>query len=508
MFNDFSHQFEQREPPLSRISPWISALSGSSTSLQKPSVKWWKLFPVAASLLITFWLNTILGLNTPIAQIVILSVVCLMLLLISCINFLGEVSPNAQAPRFLSMSSLTATTLIPNMSTRKEAQCFEARRLVGMSAINRELHREKQQFEIIFENLSDVVILLSVEGQIWLANPRLQELLGYSAAELLNQNLSHVICAEDQESFTHALMEAISSHKAQRIEVIMKRKDGQRFCAELALAAFEQNDQMAIISTLRDISPQQMLIQELQAALVNQRVLTELKTQFISTVSHEYRTPLTVIKMYADLLLQYQQISDKQRQRYLETIQVQIARMTCLMNNVLELNRQEALGMQFSPRLITIHDLFEEIIHDYRQINPQYNIVFRVTGHPQPIWGDAQLLRQIMSNLLSNAIKYSASSKDIDVFLGFENLQATMSIKDRGIGIPEKDLGHLFDIYYRSSNANAFQGTGLGLAIVKQAVEAHGGTISVDSRVGYGSEFLVALPLLPQASESPPSHNR
>jgi PAS domain S-box-containing protein len=364
-----------------------------------------------------------------------------------------------------------------------------------ITTTNREVPRERQLTEIILENVSDVVVLLSVEGRIQLTNLRFQELLGYSTTELLKKNLSQIICVGQREMFFQALAKAVSSCSLQHIEVKVHQKDGRTFPASLVLAAFEDNHETIVVSTLRDISAQH-LIENLSAAVVNQRALTEFKTQFISTISHEYRTPLTVMKMYTDLLKQrHQHLSVEQSQAYLDIIQTQIGRMTDLSNSILEFNRQETRTIQFSPELISITDLCKEIVNDYCQINPQYHIVFHVSGTSQQIRGDEQLLRQIISNLLSNAIKYSPPSKVIETTLCFSDREVVLSVKDEGIGIPEEDLANLFDIFYRSNNANQIQGTGVGLAIVKQAVDAHGGTVSVSSSVGHGSEFLVVLPL-------------
>ncbi len=360
----------------------------------------------------------------------------------------------------------------------------------------RELQEAKDRVESILHNSSDAVILLHADGSIQQTNPRFDELLGYERDELFREDLSRIITMENLEGWSQIIDAGAAGNKYARFEVLAKRKDGSVFPADAALAAFSLQQETGIICSLRDISQQKQLEQELRTAFERQKELAELKSRFISTVSHEYRTPLAIIYTSSSMLLKYSdRMTREQQQPYLENIKAHVNRLTALLDDVLEISRTDTLGGEsFNPEVVNIADACREIIDDMRQVYPDHPVELLVVDEIPPVAADVKLLRQIISNLLSNAFKYSPPQRAVQVSLAFSSNEVVMKVKDEGMGIPEEDLNKLFGIFHRARNVGDIAGTGLGLAIVKNAVEVHQGRISVESVVGEGSVFTVVLP--------------
>ncbi|MBE0690044.1 MAG: PAS domain S-box protein [Anaerolineae bacterium] len=358
-----------------------------------------------------------------------------------------------------------------------------------------QLQKAKERAEAILNNSSDAIILVDKNGIIKQTNPHFVEMFGYDQDELSRQGLDHVISLENHQDLSHLLETVASNRVSRRSEAAVRRKDGTTFPADVAFSTFPDSQEMEIVCSLRDISAQKQLQQELRSAFERQKELAELKTRFISMVSHEYRTPLSVILTASSLLLKYgDRVTEDKKQRHLENIIEHVQRLTALLDDVLEINRAEMMGVEFNPEMIDLAALCQTLVEDTRQVNPHHTIEFNVVGETSHIAADMKLIRQIVSNLLSNAVKYSPNQGLVDVTLQFEGKEITLVVTDEGMGIPEEDLANLFTLFHRAGNVGQIQGTGLGLAIVKQAVEAHGGSFSVESEIEQGTVFTIRLP--------------
>lgn len=239
----------------------------------------------------------------------------------------------------------------------------------------------------------------------------------------------------------------------------------------------------------------------IQTALKKEKEINELKSRFVSVVSHEFRNPLNTILFSTELLQRYgDQISDKKKETYLERIQGSVKRMNELLSDVLTVGETEAGKLHFNPQPFDVirfcKDLIDEFHFSDRHKNP-IHFSFRQTSRDRPSLPilDERLLRHILTNLLSNALKYSPNGHPIDFKLKLSDQAAIFRIQDHGIGIPKSDQIHLFESFHRASNAKSIPGTGLGLSIVKQCVDLHGGAIVVESEENQGTLFTVTLPL-------------
>jgi PAS domain S-box-containing protein len=270
------------------------------------------------------------------------------------------------------------------------------------------------------------------------------------------------------------------------------------FDVALSITRFDQGSYICLV---RDIQERKQAQLEIQRALEKERELNQLKSSFMATVSHEFRTPMTGIRMAASLLEKNRNLSDEKRSDYFQRIQSSINEMIQLLDELLLLDRVNKGGLRYQPVQFNLRGFCLELAETIQfNAGSSHNIQFACDGLKTPAEMDKVLLRHILTNLLSNAIKYSPQGGRIEFLLQEREQIAIFDIKDQGIGIPEGDLQSLFQPFHRCSNAGQIPGTGLGLSIVQQCVELHRGVIQVSSQVGKGTTFTVSLPLQPVMS--------
>lgn len=240
-----------------------------------------------------------------------------------------------------------------------------------------------------------------------------------------------------------------------------------------------------------------MAKEELDRALSQERELNELKTRFVSLVSHEFRTPLGVTMSAVEVLRHYRdRISGEKHEELLEDIYSATLQMSGLMEQVLLLGRAEAGKLVWRPTLLDLPDLCEKLVDEgLSAMHRRCPVNFTPEGDFSEACMDESLLRHIISNLLSNAVKYSPEGSPVEFQLRREDEEVVLSVRDHGIGIPAEDQARLYEAFYRASNVGETPGTGLGLLLVKHCVELHHGRVSLESMVGDGTTFTVRLPL-------------
>lgn len=247
---------------------------------------------------------------------------------------------------------------------------------------------------------------------------------------------------------------------------------------------------------------------DLRQALEQEKELNNLKSRIITTVSHEYRTPLMTIASSAGLLESYRhKLTESKQIVHFQRIQTAVQYLTTLVEDVLFLNKVESEKNSFKPTVLDLLPFFHEVIAELQSIaGDQHNVIFTPlykcagsTGKPARL--DAKLLRQMLTNLVSNAIKYSPAGSTVQVRLTCEDNKIIFSCSDQGIGIPAKDQPYLFKSFSRASNVGTIPGTGLGLSIVKKCVDLHKGQITVESEVGIGTTFTITLPYLEEEAD-------
>lgn len=278
--------------------------------------------------------------------------------------------------------------------------------------------------------------------------------------------------------------------------------DGTVIDVEVAASPFIYQQQPAIQVVFRDIRNRKKAEEELRKNLEKERKLSEFKSRIITTISHEYRTPLTIIISSAEFLEKYShKITEERRLLHLKRIQSSSKHLSDLVSDVLFMGQAEADRVKFNPAPLNLEEFCREVIEEMRFSVPnQAAIIFLTKGNCTEACLDEKQLRQILTNLLSNAVKYSPQGGTIQFNLECEEGVAILRIQDEGIGIPKEDVSQLFESFHRASNVETIPGTGLGLAIVKKCVDSHKGKITVDSVVDGGTTFTVTLPLKPPVS--------
>jgi len=248
-----------------------------------------------------------------------------------------------------------------------------------------------------------------------------------------------------------------------------------------------------------DIDDRKRAEVELLAAVQREKELSEMKSKFVSTASHEFRTPLATMLSSAELLEHYSEsLSPAERLNLLQTIQGSANRMSEMIDDVLTLGRAESGVLKLNLGPTNLRELCSRVVSEFRIAQGKQHIITLDDRFDRSdATMDERLLRHILNNLLSNAVKYSPPGSEVTFSLTRRDEQAAIEIQDRGIGIPLEDQPRMFESFHRASNVENRPGSGLGLAIVKKAVELHGGEISLTSAVGSGTRFTVMIPLRP-----------
>jgi signal transduction histidine kinase len=234
--------------------------------------------------------------------------------------------------------------------------------------------------------------------------------------------------------------------------------------------------------------------------------LSDLKSRFVSTTSHEFRTPLSAILSSAELLERYgARWEDDRRLRHLHQIEAAARHMAQLLEDVLTIGRAEAGQLVCHPTALDLGSFCRDLVDEMGRITlPGQTIALSERDLPVPAWLDEKLLREILTNLLSNAIKYSPAGQPIALTAVRCGPDVVLSVTDQGIGIPLADQARLYEAFHRAANVGTIPGTGLGLAVLKKAVDTHGGRIECESAPGQGTIFTVTLRAAQPAGQPEP----
>ncbi len=227
--------------------------------------------------------------------------------------------------------------------------------------------------------------------------------------------------------------------------------------------------------------------------------LARMKSGFVSTVSHEFKSPLTSIRQIAEMLQAGRVPSEERRRQYHDILVEQSERLSLLVDNILSLAKIEDGRMTFELKDVEIGALLEETVSPIRERvrHEGFTIEMETDGSPRVVRADAAALARAVTNLIDNAVKYSGDSRRIVLRSFAQGPDLVVSVKDLGAGIHKDDLGRIFDRFYRGGDplTRSVKGSGLGLTLVKEIVDAHGGKVRVESKPGAGSTFSIVLPL-------------
>ena len=333
------------------------------------------------------------------------------------------------------------------------------------------LQRQINEFEVIFNNVGDGIIILDKQERVLLLNESIEKLFGVTTQAALGKSLSTAIPHPDLMSLlTRSTSEELKYHE-------INMDDGRVFNAQHTLIP---NVGSAI--TIQDIS----YLKELD----------RIKSDFVHTVSHDLRSPLTSVLGYAELVGRTGPLNDNQRE-FLSRLQSSVQDITALVNDLLDIGRLEA-GFDTRREIVQLENILGYTLDILNgQIKSKnLNVHVEQTPNLPPLKANPLRLRQMLDNLIGNAIKYCGAEGNIQISLRSEDRQVIFQITDDGPGIPITDQPHIFEKFYRGENVpEGVVGSGLGLAIVKSIVESHQGRVWVESQLGHGSSFFVVLPV-------------
>jgi PAS domain S-box-containing protein len=235
----------------------------------------------------------------------------------------------------------------------------------------------------------------------------------------------------------------------------------------------------------------------LRQALEREKELSELKSKFISTTSHEFRTPLTAVLSSAELIQRYgKNWSDDKFDYHINKIKKSIEYLTNLLDDVLTISRSESGKIVFNPVKIDLYETCRSLIDELKtHANENHNFKFLFNSEEKEFLLDPKLIRFMIVNLVSNAFKYSPEGGSVQLIIEVSIGKLIIKVSDEGIGIPKNDLQYMFEPFHRAANTMEIPGTGLGLSIVKRAVDLHGGTINLRTEENKGTTFTIYLPL-------------
>ncbi|MCI0537459.1 MAG: PAS domain S-box protein [Verrucomicrobiales bacterium] len=364
------------------------------------------------------------------------------------------------------------------------------------------LRESEQKFRALFEASSQGVMIHD-EEKFLEVNPAALRILGFSRAEEIigkhpvdtsppTQPSGEGSAAVAQRHITECL-----TNGSTRFDWISRTADGGTVPLEVILTRVEMGGRRLIQAVINDISERKKAEAELLKSLAREKELGQLKGDFVSMVSHEFRTPLGVIMSSAEILESYfDRLDPKEQRDHLQSIQKNTRRMAGLMEEVLVLSKVEAGKMDFKPAPIALPAFYRRLTDEVLAATEhKCPINLECALPPGPASADDRLLRHIFTNLLTNAVKYSPAGSQVDFGIARDGGEMLCRVRDRGIGIAEADRERLFTAFHRGRNVGNTPGTGLGLTIVRRCVELHGGTIEVESTVGEGTTMIVRLPV-------------
>jgi len=350
--------------------------------------------------------------------------------------------------------------------------------------------QEKRRLDAILEYSADGVLILDSAQRIQVFNRALSRLTGWQAAEALGRHHDKVIRWAHLET-NRDLSDAVAggwplpSARPLYVEGDLRRKNGGTVSVGTIYAPLFGQDRrlVNIIANVRDIT--------------RFREADEIKSTFVSVISHELKTPVALIQGYAETLLRKDAHWDPHtQQESLEVILEESDRLHHLIDNLLDASRLEAGKLPLEKEPLLLDKLAERVAERFRTQTDTHEISAGFPSEFPVVNGDPTRLEQVLNNLISNAIKYSPEGGTIGIAGRYSDDEVVVTVTDCGVGIPFEEQPHIFESFYRGSREYQQQtsGAGLGLYLAKAIVDAHGGEIWVESDPGEGATFSFALP--------------
>lgn len=341
-----------------------------------------------------------------------------------------------------------------------------------------EMYREKNKIEAILTNMTDGIIAVNDEGIVVHANPAAYNIFKIRKEDLYDKNFDDAAQKLDLGiTFNDILTDSDKNYNILNI-------NNRIIKISVAKIMNEFDEAEGAMLVLQDVTEQEKL--------------DKMRKEFVANVSHELRTPITTIKSYTETLLDGELDNKEYAVNFLRVINSESERMTRLVKDLLQLSKLDYDKMEWNMKRLNILNMIKDCVVKMEIAAKQKNqsLSFETVGELCDITGDKDRIEQVIINLISNAIKYTPNNGNIKLKAERTKESIEIRISDTGIGIPKEDLPRLFERFYRVDKARsrAMGGTGLGLSIARNIIEAHRGSIRIESEYGRGSEVIIELP--------------
>lgn len=365
------------------------------------------------------------------------------------------------------------------------------------------LRQSELSYRLLAENSSDVISRHSLDNRILYVSPAVKDLIGYPTNELLGVEAHMLVHPDDLATWRTNQPRTQSITGGRLLEMRLRHKDGRYIWVEINSKLIldpESREPIEIVRATRDITERKRAEEQIRQALLKEREISEMKSRFISSASHEFRTPMTAAAGSAELLrTHFSKLTEQKRNELLGRIESAVQRVIAMLDDVLAVSRMESGKTKFKPVPVNLAAILHDLVSEAQLADKDaHKIHLEVPSGNSEATADNALLRTIIGNLISNALRYSPKGTEVHVWLVMQENSALIAVKDQGIGIPESDRARIFQAFERGSNVGQIKGTGLGLNIVRRMVELHGGTLDFTSQVGLGTTFTVWIPIVHQ----------
>ena len=352
------------------------------------------------------------------------------------------------------------------------------------------LVKEQERLAAIFQNSTDGILTVDNALRIIDFNPAMERLTGWHKNEVLGRFYFKVLCPQDRYGNDlgledSAILQVFAGQQVVNREMIICARDGQRFTVAVTASCVRsvRGEPINGILNVRD--------------LTRERQQEEQRSTFISVISHELKTPISIIKGYASTLARKDAQFDAQGlQSRLIAIEEEVDRLDKLVGNLLYASRIQANGLQMDIASLDLEHLMRSVLRRLRAKAPDVSITLSIPERLPIVMADRERIEEVLQNLLDNAIKYSPRHPEISVSCFATGEEVIVSIRDSGMGISVREQEQIFERFQRVGDplARSVAGAGLGLYIARAIIEAHGGRIWVESTLREGSTFSFSLP--------------
>jgi len=383
------------------------------------------------------------------------------------------------------------STLIRN--TSKEVICVSG----TMQDVGRD--REiRDMSELLAHNIQDMVCMLELNGSYKYVSPSIKDIAGYLPEELIGKHPVDFAHPDDVPKLKSRVIKK-KILKDSNINSRFRTKNGEyKWIETNTKTIFDEGDiPIGFVSSSQVIDIRKKAEDVILKSLQKERELNKMKSNFVSVASHEFRTPLAIIRSSLELSEIY---ASKvfhlvpNMAKHNKNIFKQIDRLTLLIDEVLIVSKLESEGFTCKREEVDLVELLNEIIFYLNNIQKDNRkVVFNIKGTPRKVMIDSLLINHAVTNIITNAFKYSAGKPGPIITLCFYLKTFSIKVKDFGIGIPPDDQSKIFQAFYRAENATMVEGTGLGMFIAKRFIELHKGKISFASVPGVGTEFGIKM---------------